>query len=102
MSLGELTAGLAAWSTDPDELVRVSTDRSGVVPDGLPEVVVFAKGVDDVRCTVSYAVTHRRPVVPRGAGSGVAGGAVAGIDAALYPGSWSQWSSDPDRPVARS
>nr|WP_305783210.1 rhodanese-like domain-containing protein [Actinoplanes lichenis] len=25
--------------------------------------------------------------------------AVAGIDAALYPGSWSAWSSDPDRPV---
>ena len=26
--------------------------------------------------------------------------AVAGIDAALYPGSWSAWSSDPGRPVA--
>jgi thiosulfate/3-mercaptopyruvate sulfurtransferase len=25
---------------------------------------------------------------------------IAGIDAALYPGSWSQWSSDPGRPVA--
>ena len=25
---------------------------------------------------------------------------VAGIEAALYPGSWSQWSSDPERPVA--
>ncbi|WP_308190202.1 rhodanese-like domain-containing protein [Amycolatopsis sp. GM8] len=26
--------------------------------------------------------------------------AVAGIEAALYPGSWSQWSNHPDRPVA--
>ncbi len=25
---------------------------------------------------------------------------IAGIDAALYPGSWSQWSMDPQRPVA--
>ncbi|MBS1693866.1 MAG: sulfurtransferase [Actinobacteria bacterium] len=27
--------------------------------------------------------------------------AVAGIDAALFPGSWSEWVSDPSRPVAR-
>ncbi|WP_171041229.1 sulfurtransferase [Sinomonas susongensis] len=27
--------------------------------------------------------------------------AIAGIDAALYPGSFSQWSRDPSRPVAR-
>jgi thiosulfate/3-mercaptopyruvate sulfurtransferase len=26
--------------------------------------------------------------------------ATIGVDAALYPGSWSAWSSDPDRPVA--
>jgi glycolate oxidase len=78
MSLAELTAGLAAWSTDPGELARVSTDRSGAAPDGLPDLVVFAKSVDDVRRTVCHAAKHGVPVVPRGAGSGVAGGAVAG------------------------
>jgi thiosulfate/3-mercaptopyruvate sulfurtransferase len=30
----------------------------------------------------------------------VAALAIAGIDAALYPGSYSQWSRDPARPVA--
>jgi thiosulfate/3-mercaptopyruvate sulfurtransferase len=30
----------------------------------------------------------------------VAALAVAGIDAALWPGSWSQWSADPARPAA--
>lgn len=32
----------------------------------------------------------------------VAALAAIGIDAALYPGSWSQWSSDPSRPVETS
>lgn len=31
----------------------------------------------------------------------IAGLAAAGVDAALFPGSWSEWSSDPARPVAR-
>ena len=31
----------------------------------------------------------------------IAGLAVAGVDAALFPGSWSEWCSDPSRPVAR-
>jgi thiosulfate/3-mercaptopyruvate sulfurtransferase len=30
----------------------------------------------------------------------VAALAAVGVDAALYPGSWSEWSSDPERPVA--
>jgi thiosulfate/3-mercaptopyruvate sulfurtransferase len=48
------------------------------------------------------------PDMPVGAycGSGVVASlsvlalATAGVDAALYPGSWSDWVSDPGRPVA--
>ena len=34
------------------------------------------------------------------AAHGIAALALAGIDAALWPGSWSQWSADPARPAA--
>ncbi|KES07756.1 3-mercaptopyruvate sulfurtransferase [Streptomyces toyocaensis] len=50
-------------------------------------------------------VSERAPVGVY-CGSGVSGAhevlalAVAGIPAALYVGSWSEWSSDPERPVA--
>lgn len=74
MSFPELTA----WSTEPDELAEASVDRSGAVPDGVPDLVVYARSVADVQHTVAYAASHGVPVVPRGAGSGVAGGAVAG------------------------
>ena len=53
-----------------------------------------------------YAVAQGREVAAY-CGSGVTSThdilamAVAGIDAALYPGSWSEWVADPERPVAR-
>ena len=76
--IGDLLAHLPAWSTEPEALARAGVDRSGAVPDGLPLVLVHATGVDDVVRTVSYAAEHGIPVVPRGAGSGVSGGALAG------------------------
>ncbi|MET0700771.1 MAG: FAD-binding oxidoreductase, partial [Mycobacterium sp.] len=53
-------------------------DRSGYVPDGKPDVLVLAASVDDVRRAVGYAAEHGLGVVPRGAGTGLAGGAAAG------------------------
>lgn len=64
-------------STDMDERVRVSTDRSGYVPPSLPDGVVYATSADEVVNTMKLASTHNVPVVPRGAGTGLAAGAAA-------------------------
>ncbi len=41
----------------------------------LPDVVVFPRSTDEVCAVVRWARTHRLPVTPRGAGTGLAGGA---------------------------
>ncbi len=54
-----------------------STDRSGYTPTTIPDAVVRATSIDDVVQTMRLATEHRVPVVVRGAGSGLAGGASA-------------------------
>jgi glycolate oxidase len=71
-------AGLPGVVFDETRLAAAAVDRSGVRPSGLPLALVRATSVDDVRRTMRLAHEHRIPVVPRGAGSGVAGGATAG------------------------
>ncbi len=62
---------------DLESLERVHSDRSGYVPETLPEGVVVAQSIEDVVATLQYASEHRIPVVTRGAGSGLAGGSSA-------------------------
>ncbi len=54
-----------------------TTDRSGLRPDGPPSEVVIARTVADVQETVRRAARAGTSVITRGAGSGLAGGAVA-------------------------
>src|SRR5438128_2214476 len=63
--------------TDPDVMAAYSTDRAPWVSAGTPLVVASPTHVDDVRRIMEVAASHRVAVVPRGAGSGLSGGANA-------------------------
>lgn len=75
----ELAAMLTddALVTDPDIIVGYRRDRADLVPAGMPAGMVRARSTADVSATLCWASTHRVPVVPRGAGTGLAGGANA-------------------------
>lgn len=60
--------------TSPEDLVVYSYD--GTWLESPPEVVVAAAGVAEVAAVLRLAERERVPVVPRGAGSGLAGGSV--------------------------
>jgi glycolate oxidase len=72
------TLPLRGWTTDPVERAARALDRSGFDPGSVPDAVVVAESVDDVVALLRHAHGTRTPVVVRGAGSGLSGGAVAG------------------------
>ncbi|WES62710.1 FAD-linked oxidase C-terminal domain-containing protein [Microbacter sp. GSS18] len=64
--------------TSPEALDAARADKSGHAAAGRPLAVVHAAGVEDVQATLRIATDTRTPVVTRGAGTGLAGGAIAG------------------------
>lgn len=74
-ALGEAAVASGVLTTDPARLEAARADRSGWAADGLPLAVVEATWVEHVRSTMRAASEFRVPVVPRGAGTGLAGGA---------------------------
>lgn len=80
-ALTELIAALGpAVSLDPTELDSARADKSGQRAADAPLAIVHARTADDVVAALRVATAHRLPVVPRGAGTGLAGGAMAGRD----------------------
>ncbi|GAA4059611.1 FAD-binding oxidoreductase [Agromyces indicus] len=76
--LTRLTAALGdAVVTSGPALDAVREDRSGWVSEHPALAVVHAASVDDVQQVLRLANETRTPVVPRGAGTGLAGGALA-------------------------
>lgn len=79
VSLAALRAELGdIVRTDADALSAARADQSGHVARSAPLAIVEARDVSDVQATLRFASASRIPVVPRGAGTGLAGGAIAG------------------------
>jgi glycolate oxidase len=68
--------------TDPDVTESYRQDWARDPRAGRPLAVVRATCTDDVQAVLRWASAHRVPVVPRGAGSGLSGGATA-VDGGL-------------------
>jgi glycolate oxidase len=64
-------------STNVDELADARADKSGKVASTTPLAIVHATSIADIQAALRIANEHDVPVVPRGAGTGLAGGAIA-------------------------
>jgi glycolate oxidase len=80
----ELSAALGEQNvlTDPDVTAAYARDQAMLAEAGTPAAVVFARSTDDVVAVMKVAGRHGVPVVPRGAGSGLAGASNA-VDGAI-------------------
>jgi glycolate oxidase len=61
-------------STEPEDLICYGFDASGL--GAQPSAVVWPENVEDVVAVMKFSAANEVPVIPRGAGSGMTGGAV--------------------------
>ncbi|MSQ30150.1 MAG: FAD-binding protein [Dehalococcoidia bacterium] len=73
--------GIASVLHAPEDLIAFEYDAT--IERALPEVAVFPSTTEQVAAVVRIAESYARPVVPRGSGSGVAGGAVPVVGGVL-------------------
>ncbi|MGY1752849.1 FAD-binding oxidoreductase [Blastococcus sp. SYSU D01042] len=74
--------GADAVLTDPDVTAGYARDQAMMAPAGTPAAVVLPRSTEDVVAVMRVASRHGVPVVPRGAGSGLAGASNA-VDGAI-------------------
>ena len=78
--LARLSAALGdRVDTAPASLAAARADKSGHAASGAPLAVVHARSIEDVQQALRIASDTGTPVVTRGAGTGLAGGANAGM-----------------------
>ena len=65
---GVLDSRAARFTYDADALV---------IEKHMPDAIVLPRSTDEVAAIVRWAGAHRLPITPRGAGTGLAGGATA-------------------------
>ncbi len=63
---------------DDEALDAARADKSGHVSSARPLAVIEATTIEQVQAALRFATAHRIAVVPRGAGTGLAGGAIGG------------------------
>ena len=63
--------------TDPDIVASYRQDRAADPNAGTAMAVVRPRRTEEVQTVMRWATAHRVPVVPRGAGTGLSGGATA-------------------------
>jgi glycolate oxidase len=76
----DLRAALAADRVTVDALELGLYGRDASVLDGQAGVVCFPATTEELQAVVRVACAHGRPIVPRGSGTGLAGGAVPAGD----------------------
>ncbi len=59
----------------PEDLLAYAADATADLFSRSPDAVVLPRSTDDVAAVLCYAASRKVPVTPRGAGSGLAGGA---------------------------
>ena len=79
MDIGTLATGLGnrVLVTDPDILASYRHDRAMDPAAGTPVAVVRPMTTEQVQAVLRWASANRVPVVPRGMGTGLSGGATA-------------------------
>jgi glycolate oxidase len=77
--LAELVAELPDGTvvTDPDIIASYRQDRAADPDAGMAIAVVRPRRTEEVQAVLRWATKHGVPVVPRGAGTGLSGGATA-------------------------